>query len=602
MRKGPAASESDVIKAHRIRSLRLRNRALLEEQQRTNREHRATVTRLMSLIDAGRAMGDFDSLPDLLDFFIGLVTRELGVERASLMLLENEELRIAASRGVTTVEAETVRVPLGDGVAGVVAETGKAFLVTDTRKDPRLEHELHPTLSRSFLSAPIVLSIPIKARQKVLGVINATNRRSGEEFSTDDLAYLTGLAGQLAVAIERTLHFQDLQKAYESLQSTQKQLVRSERLKALGEMAAGVAHDFNNSLSVILGRAEFLLRRFQQEAPVDAATAIRDLEAIRTISKQAAETIHRIQDFTRIRKDTPAEIVQLNDVVRDVVDMTRPKWKEECEARSSEIEIHMELGDVPPVSGNRVELNQVVSNLVFNAVEAMPRGGRLTFRTSLENGQVVLAVTDTGMGMAEDARQRIFEPFFTTKDTGQGLGMSIIYGIVSRHGGEIAVDSEVGAGSTISVELPRACVGEQAPAEETPRRASQRTARILLVDDDPVVLDFLREALGLGGHQVITAGGGNEALSRFNASSFDLVITDLSMREVSGLEVARTVKSRHPSLPVILLSGWAMQQDSEEIRQSGVDLILSKPCEIDTLLDSVHRALDDVGSSSGTTS
>ncbi|MFB3051532.1 MAG: sensor histidine kinase, partial [Acidimicrobiia bacterium] len=133
--------------------------------------------------------------------------------------------------------------------------------------------------------------------------------------------------------------------------------------------------------------------------------------AIHTISKQAAETIHRIQDFTRIRKDTPAEAVQLNDVVRDVVDMTRPKWKEECEARGSEIEIRLELGDVPPVSGNRVELNQVVSNLVFNAVEAMPRGGRLTFRTSVENQQVMLEVTDTGMGMAEDARQRIFEPF-----------------------------------------------------------------------------------------------------------------------------------------------------------------------------------------------
>ena len=130
--------------------------------------------------------------------------------------------------------------------------------------------------------------------------------RTGK-FSTDDLAYLTGLAGQLAVAIERTLHFEDLQRAYESLQSTQKQLVRSERLKALGEMAAGVAHDFNNSLSVILGRAEFLLRRFREEAPVDPASAVRDLEAIRTISKQAAETIHRIQDFTRIRKDTPAE-------------------------------------------------------------------------------------------------------------------------------------------------------------------------------------------------------------------------------------------------------------------------------------------------------
>jgi CheY-like chemotaxis protein/anti-sigma regulatory factor (Ser/Thr protein kinase) len=261
------------------------------------------------------------------------------------------------------------------------------------------------------------------------------------------------------------------------------------------------------------------------------------------------------------------------------------------------VEIRMELQDVPAVLGNAVELNQVISNLVFNAVEAMPRGGRLTFRSFLDRDQVVLEVTDTGLGMTEEDRQRIFEPFFTTKENGQGLGMSIIYGIVSRHGGEITVDSEAGSGTTIRVWLPKASETVQPLESATaPATTARQTGRILLVDDDPVVLDFLRDALGLGGHHVITAGGGKEALSRVNADSFDLVITDLSMAEVSGLEVAKAVKRRHPAVPVILLSGWAVQQDSDEVRQSGVDLILSKPCNIDTLLTTVHKTLVDARS------
>ena len=585
-----------VQRALEKRSLRLRNRSLVQEQEHRNRELAATVARLMSLVDAGRAMGEFDSLPELLDFFIGVVTRELDVERASLMLIEGDELHIAASRGITTVEAETVRVPIGQGVAGVVAQTGEACLVTDTASDPRVQNELNPSLSSSFISAPVVLSIPIKSREKVLGVINATNRRSGDEFGQRDLAYLTGLAGQLAVAIERTSHFEDLQQAYESLKTTQQQLVRSERLKALGEMAAGVAHDFNNSLAVILGRAELLLKRLRGSGPMDFAVAASNLEAIRNISKQAAETIHRIQGFTRIRKDAPATAVQLNDVVRNVVDMTRPKWKEECGARGGEVEIRMELQDVPLISGNSVELNQVISNLVFNAVEAMPRGGRLTFRSFPGPDHVVLEVTDTGVGMTEEVQQRIFEPFFTTKEKGQGLGMSIIYGIVTRHGGKITVDSEVGSGSTIRVRLPQARAAAQPSASARAEATTARqTGRILLVDDDPVVLDFLRDALGFGGHQVVTAGGGSEALSKVTTDSFDLVITDLSMGEVSGLEVARAVKHKHPALPVILLSGWAVQQDSDEVRQSGVDLILSKPCAIDTLLATVHKTLAGAG-------
>ncbi len=197
------------------RRLWLRNQELRREQTAQNHELCATVTRLNSLIDAGRAMAEFHSLPELLDCFIGLVSQELDVERASLMLVKDDtELRIAASRGIDTVVADEVRVPLGKGVAGSVALTGQPFLVTDTATDDRVEKVLNPSLSESFISAPIMLSMPIKSQEKVLGVINVTNRRSGRQFDEKDLAYLSGLAGQAAVAIERANYLANLKKAY----------------------------------------------------------------------------------------------------------------------------------------------------------------------------------------------------------------------------------------------------------------------------------------------------------------------------------------------------------------------------------------------------
>jgi len=580
---------SHVQRALEKRSLTLKNRDLLRKQHDRNEELSSAVT-LATGEDDDVSNIDFESMSEVLENFLSVVVHELEVDRASLMLLDREsgQLRIGASKGLDGIDVDDIRVPLGEGIAGQVALTGETFLVRDAATDDRLEPGGGSELSNSFISAPITFSVPIRSERDVFGVINVTNRKNGEPFDSDDVAFLSGLAGQLGIVIEGARHSDQLQKAYQSLKSTQEQLVFSERIKAVGQMAAGVAHDFNNALAIILARAQFCLRQFDDANP-DVEKLRANLETIVKTSLQGAQTIKRIQDYTRIRKDAPKTPVDLNAVVRDALEIARPKWDDEARARGLHVEIKTELQQVANVSGNVYELTQVVGNLIFNAVEAMPEGGRLEFRTFDEGDSVILEVRDTGTGMDDETRKRLFEPFYTTKATGQGLGTSIIFGIVSRHNGEVTVDSAPGEGATFRVMLPAThaetdLVEVQAKPVETP----VRNVRVLLVDDDDMVRETYVEALQAEGHEVVPAESGFQAIEICRETTFDLVITDLSMSGMSGLELATAVKDLDAGLPIILFSGWAAQEIEEKVKDAGVDRILVKPCLIEDLLTAVQ--------------
>jgi signal transduction histidine kinase/CheY-like chemotaxis protein len=579
---------STVQRALEKRNLAVKNRELVREQQERARRLSSSI----ALPDLAWDEDPTGGLREILDNFLASVVHELDVERASLMMLDQKtkELRIVASRGIPTNAAEA-RIALGEGIAGQVAATGEIFLVTDARKDGRL-NACDPELSNSFISAPIVFSVAIKSSREVFGVINVTNRRSGKPFSSDDVAFLSGLASQLGVIVEGARRSAELHKAYESLRTAQDQLVFSERIKAVGQMAAGVAHDFNNALSVILSRAQFALGRLQHE-DADLSGVLADLRTIVKTALQGAETIKRIQDYTRIRKDQPGSPVALDAVIRDAVEIARPKWKEEAEAAGKQIRIDLRLREVPAVSGNVYELTQVLGNLIFNAVEAIGGAGTITIETvsEPETQTVVLRVSDTGAGMDDETRRRLFEPFFTTKESGQGLGTSIVYGIVSRHRGKIEVDSTPGRGTTFTIRLPQCSAGEPerkvAPANDADGPAV--SARVLLVDDDEAVRDTNMEILTAGGHEVVGVPNGKLALARLDEGGFDLVITDLSMPGMSGLELTQAVKRRAPGLPVLLFSGWAIQEQEAKVREAGIDAILVKPCLIEDLLAAVRR-------------
>ncbi len=577
------------------RNLILRNRALMEEQERRNRQLTGAVSRLSTLLLASHALGTFQSLPELLASYIKLLSDELDVERASIMLVDEKsaELRIAAHQGIEDVDVQAIRVPLGTGIAGTVAKTGKPILVQDADNDARVEAKGYPNIVHdSFMSAPIMLSLPIKYQESVLGVINVTNRRSGRPFDEEDLSYLSGLSGQLAVAIERARQFQALQEAHGGLRAAQERLVFAERLKALGQMTSGVVHDFNNGLTVVLGRLE-ILRRKVEKGQVEPALILSELDTIRKTTEKGAKMIRRIQDLAQARADIAGTPLDLNAIVRDAIDIARSKWTAEESTIPGPIEIETDLGEPPDVHGDRFELLEALEGLLNNGVEAMPQGGSLSIRTRAgKDGSAIVEVTDSGVGMSEETRRHLFEPFFTTKGRGRGLGLSIVHGIVARHRGEIEVESRHEAGTTLRIRLPRAVMEPvKAPAEAGPANEPVGVLEVLLIDDDEIVLDTHSEILSSAGHRVTVAPGGTKGLELFGSREFDVVITDLSMEGMSGLDVASEVKRLHPSTPVILLSGWGMPADDEKIRSSGVDDVLAKPCSFDDLVGAVEKVL-----------
>ena len=364
----------------------------------------------------------------------------------------------------------------------------------------------------------------------------------------DDLKVLASFATQMSISIENAQLFSDLKQALAELKQAQDQIVQTEKLKALGEMASGVAHDFNNVLAVVLGNIQLLSYQLDHLSREE----IRErLKAIEHSSRDGAQTVRRIQEFTGIRRDKEFSPVSINELVRGVIVMTEPRWKDQAQSKGIQIELSTQFEEVPFILGNPSELREVLTNIIFNAIDAMPEGGRLTLSTqhSAEDW-VEVRISDTGIGMAEEVKRRIFDPFFTTKGvTNSGLGMSVSYGIIKRHGGEILVESEPGKGSTFAVHLPTGYLAEEPEAKGTEPVKEIPPARILVIEDDASVQDILRQMLKAKGHQVVVASDGEEGIERFRTDQFDLVFTDLGMPKLSGWEVGKILKKYESSDP-----------------------------------------------------
>ncbi len=370
------------------------------------------------------------------------------------------------------------------------------------------------------------------------------------------------------------------------------QMHQSEKLTALGQMAGGIAHDFNNLLQAILGYAQLMGKN-----PSNVDVVRRGLDVIEKAATGGAETVRRIQKFARLRPEEAFVGLDLDQVIRDALAITRPRWEEKKLKAGVPLQLELDLGSVPVVMGRPAELNEVVTNLILNAIDAMPRGGTLSLRTrSQDDRHVVFTVTDTGIGMTEEVRQRIFDPFFTTKgEEGTGLGLPVSYSIVKRHGGEMRVESRPGGGTTFTVVLP---VGT--PAAADPPAAAEPApdchGRILLVDNDPQVMTILGEMLRDAGHDVITVSGGGDALRVFVPGGFDLVITNIGMVGMNGWELADRLRARDPDIQLVFITGWGMQeQDQARCRGLGISALLFKPVRPAELHATVQSALANPG-------
>lgn len=383
---------------------------------------------------------------------------------------------------------------------------------------------------------------------------------------------------------ERTLQ---LEHALAELRNTQQQVIQQERLAALGTMASGIGHDFNNALSVIIGFGEILLLNDEQD-PAREKSAL-GLKRILTAAKDASAIVRRLHDFYRPDEAEEHRLpVDLNELMKQAISLTEPRWGTDAMADGRTIAIEAELGLIRPISGDAAELREVLTNLIFNAVDALPEGGAITLGTHCEGETVALSIRDTGIGMSEEVRRRCLEPFFTTKGRrGTGLGLAMVFGIIQRHGGTIEIESNPGEGTVFILRFPFAGTEIETPAEEPPE--SIGPLRVLVVDDQPVLCQIMRDCLQKELHLVETALNGSAALEKFQASAFDLVITDHVMAGMSGEQLAVKLKEIAPQTPVILLTGYTNKGETGNRQAIGVDLVLHKPVSRNTLRRALAR-------------
>ena len=396
--------------------------------------------------------------------------------------------------------------------------------------------------------------------------------------------YLQNIEASAAQADQAERHVQELSHYIAEQDRIREQFSQIEKLSALGELASGVAHDFNNTLAGILGRAQLMLRTNDPEK------ISRGLNIIIKTAEDGAKTVKRIQDFARQRRDHDFEPVSIDQILLDVSEVTRPRWKNRAEASNVQISLDLQIRSKAQVMGDESELREVLVNMVFNAIDAMPEGGQLTLAAEDVNDSVVISVGDTGTGMAPEVKSRIFDPFFTTKGkAGMGLGLAVSFGIIRRHEGAVEVESELGSGTKFKISLPKATVQEdsivQEPEKRLPEKLSTNAPRtfdhnqpkILVVDDEEAVRELLRDLLESEGFRVYLAPGSREALGLFEVNQFDGIFTDVGMPGMSGWELAHAIRQRNETIPIAVITGWGEAVGSNEQKEARVDWVVTKP-------------------------
>jgi nitrogen-specific signal transduction histidine kinase len=362
---------------------------------------------------------------------------------------------------------------------------------------------------------------------------------------------------------------------------------RADKLRALGQLASGVAHDFNNSLAAILGRAQLLRRQTQDDA------LVRNLEIIQTAAEDAAATVRRIQTFARKSPAKEFEMLDVSSLLNDAIEITRTRWENEARLRGLDYEVRLEAESGQFTSGSASELREVFVNLIVNAVDAMPTGGKLVISCVQNDARLRLKFVDTGTGMPEDVRQKIFDPFFTTKGAqGTGLGLSVSYSIIERHEGSISVSSEPGGGTVFTIELP-ASARKSEVAGIAPENVEVPSLSILVIDDEPSVRETLAEMLEVMGHRVMLAESGQNALQTLAGNNCDLVFTDLAMPDMDGWETSRAIRKRWPEMNVVLVTGYGSGTVPPAGEGNLVNGIIGKPFDFSQISQTITNILNN---------
>jgi signal transduction histidine kinase/ActR/RegA family two-component response regulator len=459
---------------------------------------------------------------------------------------------------------------------------GQLVYETDARKVP------FPLFER-FATAGLrsVVIAPLRAESTIFGALIVT-RRVAEGFTSADCEFLKQLSEHVGLASQQAQLNGALQQAYDDLRQSQHTVMQQERLRALGQMASGIAHDINNAISPVALYTESLLER----EPNLSERSRSYLTTIQRAIEDVAGTVARMREFYRQREpQLSLARIDLNRTIEQAIELTHARWSDLPQQRGVMIELRTERSPAAAeVMAAEGEVRDALTNLIFNAVDAMPEGGTLTIRTRVVDPldadgtrRVFIEVSDTGIGMDEATRRRCLEPFFTTKgERGSGLGLAMVYGMVQRHSAELEVDSEPGRGTTFRLIFPASAQDAPSVSYQPAAHPVTQRLRLLVVDDDPMLIRSLEDILTSDGHIVTVASGGQAGIDAFTAAAktsepFALVITDLGMPHVDGRRVAAAIKAVSAKTPIIMLTGWGQRLVAENDIPPHVNRVLNKP-------------------------
>jgi PAS domain S-box-containing protein len=568
---------------------------------------RAQLERLNLLHQITRAIGERQDIQSIFQVVIRTLEEHLPVDFCCICRYEpGEKALTVASVGLRS-QALAMDLAMSEHARVEIDQNGLSRCVRGRLVyEPDIGQVPFPfsqRLTRGALHA--MVAAPLLVESQVFGVLIAA-RRDAHSFSSGECEFLRQASEHVALAAHQAQLHLALQEAYDDLRHTQRAVMQQERLLALGQMASGIAHDINNAISPVTLYTDSLL---ESEAGL-SARGRGQLEIIQRAVDDVARTVARMREFYRPREpQLMLQPVNLNSLAQQVVDLTRARWSDMAQQRGIVIEVRTDLApDLPEIMGADNELREALINLIFNAVDAMPLGGPLTLRTrvaragwceaddSSEGRFVQIEVIDAGVGMDGETRRRCLEPFFSTKgERGTGLGLAMVYGAVQRHSGDLEIESAVGKGTIMRLSFAIPSTPASAAAVWS-AMSPVATLRVLVVDDDPLVLKSLRDTLESDGHEVTTADGGQAGIDAFLAANrqgnpFPVVITDLGMPYVDGRKVSSAVKLAVPGTIVFLLTGWGQRLVAEGDVPAHVDRVLSKPPKLRELREAFARSV-----------
>lgn len=549
----------------------------------------------------------------ILNVIIKVATEVTDTEAASILLLDEKtgELRFEAAMGVNAAEIISTAVPLEQSIAGWIVRHNQPQIVKNVYGDPR--HYSKIDRQTKFITRSL-MGVPLKVKHKTIGVLEVLNKRKNNSFTKHDLNILEVIAAQVAVTIDNARLCNDLRTQVQNLKDTQARLVQSEKLAAVGELVAGVAHELNNPLTAIIGFAEILqLQELNDKSQQD----------LNRIIKQAERAANIVRSLLNFARPHPAEQrpVQINDVIKNTIDLFG------YELRTHSITVQTDLSaDLPVILADPHQLQQVFVNLIQNARHALAAGNynkQITITTGVKAASIpnhpeeksfgrarqkdLIGITfqDNGPGIPPDQLTRIFDPFFTTKEPGEGtgLGLSVCHGIITEHNGHIWADSNRGEGATFYIELP--INGPNRPTQVVPPRIidllhpkpvalkTNITARLLIVEDESDILTVMLQTLQEQEYQVDALSDGYAALACLTQIPYDLILCDIRMAGLNGLDLHRQIREVQPDMAqrFMFITGDVVSPTTRRFLNDAGTPYLDKPFKPEDLIQKVQRAL-----------